>query len=224
MSTLLKTHQTLYRDHDFSKQDLQDLVFDKCQFYGCNFSRSDLTETKFIDCVFIESGNVLGCDFSHAKLKEASFKNCNLSMAIFDGADAFGIEMRHCHLKGVSFVRTNFANHITHNTYFCSAYITNCDLSYANLERQKLEKCDLFENRWGGANLSGSSFKGSDLSRGEFTAEQWEQAQWNDANLSHVDLNGLDIRRITLTGVIICQWQQEQLLSNLGLVVVSDNA
>jgi fluoroquinolone resistance protein len=43
-----------------------------------------------------------------------------------------------------------------------------------------------------------------------------------DANLCHCELDGLDPRRIDLTGVKICAWQQEQLLEPLGLVVLPD--
>lgn len=165
---------------------------------------------------------MLGCNFAYAKLNDASFKQCNLSMANFDGASAFGAEFRHCMLKGASFVRTLFANYITHNTYFCSLYMTQCDLSYANLENQKLEKCDLYENRWRGANLHGVSFEGSDLSRGEFSQEQWPQANWKSCNLSHIELDGLDIRRVSLQGAMICQWQQEMLLEQLGIITIPD--
>lgn len=89
-------------------------------------------------------------------------------MANFIGANCFGIEFRECDLKGASFVQANFSNQVSHSVYFCSAYITGCNLSYANLERLCIEKCDLFENRWIGANLYGASFKESDLSRGCF--------------------------------------------------------
>ncbi|TVO35685.1 Qnr family pentapeptide repeat protein [Vibrio algivorus] len=212
----------VYHQHDFSSQDLSYEVFKKCHFYQCDFSHSDLSDAQFIDCVFIESGDVIGCNFAYAKLNDASFKHCNLSMSNFDGASAFGVEMRHCMLKGASFVRTLFANHITHNTYFCSAYITQCDLSYSNLENQRLEKCDLFENRWRGANLQSVSFEGSDLSRGEFSSEQWSQVNWKSCNLAHVELEGLDIRTVNLKGVMICQWQQEMLLEHLGVITIPD--
>ncbi|MBN7827933.1 fluoroquinolone resistance protein, partial [Bowmanella dokdonensis] len=41
-------------------------------------------------------------------------------------------------------------------------------------------------------------------------------------NLSHSELDGLDPRRVDLTGVQICAWQQEQLLEQLGLIVMPD--
>jgi fluoroquinolone resistance protein len=143
-----------------------------------------------------------------------------LAMCQFTGADCFGIELRKCDLKGANFQRANFANHISHKAYFCSAFITGCNLIYANFERALLEKCELFENRWNGANLFGASFLGSDLSSGEFSSEQWGTFNMEQCDLTHVDLEGLNLRRVSMTGVKICDWQQAQLLEPFGLVVV----
>ena len=60
---------------------------------------------------------------------------------------------------------------------------------------------------------------GADLSRGEFSKEQWGTFNLESADLTHVDLEGLDMRRVSLNGVKICDWQQEQLLSKFGLIV-----
>ncbi|MGV2986568.1 Qnr family pentapeptide repeat protein [Vibrio sp. E150_011] len=212
----------IFDHHDFSNQDLSDHHFERCQFLRCDFSRSDLRDSAFLNCKFVETRDLAGCHFDYANLKDASFKQCQMAMCNFEGADCFGIELRECDLKGANFSRARFANQVSHKMYFCSAYITDCNLSYTNLERAVIEKCDLFENRWIGANLQGSSFKGSDLSRGVFSADSWSQFRFQDANLCHVDLEGLDPRRVDLSGVKICSWQQEQLLEPLGLVVLPD--
>ncbi|PSW22240.1 Qnr family pentapeptide repeat protein [Photobacterium sanctipauli] len=213
------TNQT-FTDHSFAKEQLQQATFEHCQFIRCDFSRADLTEASFEHCQFVERGEHEGCVFQYTKLKEASFKECDLSMADFTGAEMFGIEIRDSQLKGVVLSRARFANYITHNTFFCSAYITRCNLAYADFEDVKLEECELFENRWTGANLVGASFKGSDLTNGEFSQEAWGQFDLTGANLSHVDLTGLDPRRVSLDGVTICDWQQAQLLEPLGIIVL----
>jgi fluoroquinolone resistance protein len=100
--------------------------------------------------------------------------------------------------------------------------MTGCNLSYANFERQCIEKCDLFENKWVGAHLHGTSMRGSDLSRGEFSSDSWEQLDLRECDLSHVELHGLDPRKVNLSGVKICMWQQEQLLESLGVIVGPD--
>jgi fluoroquinolone resistance protein len=207
---------------DFSNQDLSDSYFKGCKFFRCDFSRANLRDARFDDCTFIEQGAIEGCHFEYSDLRDSSFKNCKLSMSNFKGARCFGIEFRHCDLKGANFIQASFSSQISNNMYFCSAYITDCNLSYANLERQCIEKCDLFENKWVGANLQGTSLKGSDLSRGSFSDDCWSQFYIQDCDLTNSELNGLDPRKVDLSGVKICSWQQEQLLEHLGLIVLPD--
>ena len=211
-----------YIDTNFSGEDLQDARFERCEFYRCDFSRADLTDACFINCRFVETGTSEGCNFSYATLISASFKHCNLSMALFIGARCFGIELRECNLQGADFARASFANYITHKSFFCSAYITESNLSSANLESAKLEKCELMDNRWRGANLLGASMKGSDLSGGEFSQSQWGTFELEGCNLCRVELDGLDPRNVKLEGVMINQWQREQLLAPLGIIVAPD--
>ncbi|GAL20528.1 Qnr protein [Vibrio maritimus] len=158
----------IFERHDFSHHDLSGEIFENCQFYQCDFSRADLSEARFERCKFIEPLDLEGCHFQYTNMKDASFKQCQMAMCNFEGADCFGIEFRECDLKGANFARARFANQVSHTMYFCSAYITGCNLSYTNFERIIVEKCDLFENRWIGANLQGASFRESDLSRGVF--------------------------------------------------------
>ncbi|PCI54754.1 MAG: fluoroquinolone resistance protein [Gammaproteobacteria bacterium] len=218
MPTIKKT----FIKHNFSKKDLAELHFEQCEFFECNFNRADLTNTKFIECKFIKQGGLEGCNFDYANLNDASFKHCKISMSSFIGANCLGVEFRYCDLKGADFAKAHFENQISRQSYFCSAYITNCNLSYVNFSGARIEKCDLFENKWIGANLQGASLKGSDLSRSEFSEDVWEQFQMQGCDLTHIELNGLDIRRVGLDGVKICNWQQEQLLEDLGLIILPD--
>lgn len=210
---------TFYQD-DFTHMDLQQVIYQDCNFYHCSFDRADLRDAKFIRCRFIEPKSLEGCRFQHANLKDASFQDCHLAMSEFVGADCFGAEFRQCDLKGANFLRANFVNRINHKSYFCSVFITGCNLAYSNFERALLEKCDLYENRWNGANLFGVSFVGSDLSRGEFSSEQWQNANFEQADITHVDLEGVDLRKTSLFGAKISDWQQQQLLEGFGLIVI----
>ncbi|CAG9296282.1 Qnr family pentapeptide repeat protein [Celerinatantimonas diazotrophica] len=212
----------LYTQTDFSHTDLSGHIFNHCTFIRCNFKQTNLRDSQFVNCTFREKGEIEGCDFSYCDLRDASFDNCRLAMSYFGRANGFGIEIRDSDLKGANLAQMNFVNRVSNKMYFCSAYITGCDLSYTNFERQLIEKCDLFENRWVGANLKGASFKGSDLSRGVFSKDCWEQFQIQDCDLTHSQLYGLDPRKVDLTGVKICSWQQEQLLEQLGIIVLPD--
>ncbi|MDF5565674.1 Qnr family pentapeptide repeat protein, partial [Vibrio parahaemolyticus] len=169
----METYRHTYRHHSFSHQDLSDITFTACTFIRCDFRRANLRDATFINCKFIEQGDIEGCHFDVADLRDASFQQCQLAMANFSNANCYGIELRECDLKGANFSRANFANQVSNRMYFCSAFITGCNLSYANMERVCLEKCELFENRWIGTHLAGASLKESDLSRGVFSEDVW---------------------------------------------------
>ena len=70
------------------------------------------------------------------------------------------MEIRECRAQGADFRGASFMNMITSRTWFCSAYITKSNLSYANFAKVVLEKCELWENRWHGAQVLGASFSG----------------------------------------------------------------
>ncbi|WP_135715805.1 Qnr family pentapeptide repeat protein, partial [Klebsiella pneumoniae] len=147
-------------------------------FFNCDFSGADLSGTEFIGCQFYDRESQKGCNFSRAMLKDAIFKSCDLSMADFRNSSALGIEIRHCRAQGADFRGASFMNMITTRTWFCSAYITNTNLSYANFSKVVLEKCELWENRWIGAQVLGATFSGSDLSGGEFSTFDWRAANF----------------------------------------------
>ncbi|MEX9397626.1 Qnr family pentapeptide repeat protein, partial [Escherichia coli] len=133
-------------------------------FSNCDFSEVDLTDTEFVDCSIYDRNSLKESDFNRAKLKNASFKSCDLSMSNFKNISALGLEISECLAQGPDFRRANFMNVITTRSWFCSAYITKTNLSYANFSRVILEKCGLWENRWNGTVITGAVFRGSDLS------------------------------------------------------------
>ncbi|ERT11478.1 Qnr family pentapeptide repeat protein [Photorhabdus temperata] len=195
-------------------------VIENGKFLNCDFSGADLSETQFIGCQFYDQESQMGCNFSRAVLKDASFKSCDLSMANFGNANAFGIEIKECRAQGSDFRGTSFMNMISSRVWFCSAYITKSNLSYANFSKVILEKCELWENRWNGANILGANFSGSDLSGGEFAAFDWRAANFTHCNLTNSMLGELDIRSIDLEGVRIDTYQASELMERLGIVVM----
>ncbi|WP_350305015.1 Qnr family pentapeptide repeat protein [Photorhabdus viridis] len=207
-------------DEKIGRNQFTGEVIENGKFLNCDFSRADLSETQFIGCQFYDQERQMGCNFSYAVLKDASFKSCDLSMANFGNANAFGIEIRECRAQGSDFSGTRFMNMISSRVWFCSAYITKSNLSYANFSKVILEKCELWENRWNGANILGANFSGSDLSGGEFAAFDWRTANFTHCNLTNSMLGELDIRSIDLEGVKIDTYQASELMERLGIVVM----
>ncbi|WP_269792316.1 Qnr family pentapeptide repeat protein [Stenotrophomonas sp. Iso1] len=189
------------------------------QFFNCDFSRTDLTDTEFVRCTFYDPDLQVGCKFDAATLKDASFKQCDLSMCTFTYAKALGLEISECRAQGADFSGASFMNQITSRTWFCSAFIKKSNLSYANFSKVTLEKCELWENRWMGANVLGASFSGSDLSGGEFQSFDWRAANFTHCDLTNSDLGELDLRSVNLEGAKIDPVQAALLLQRMGVVV-----
>lgn len=83
-----------------------------------------------------------------------------------------------------------------------------------------LEKCELWENRWEGANLSGASFAGSDLSAGQFEGIDWGSANFTDCDLTGSELGDLDLRLVNLRGARLDVQQAALLMQRIGITVV----
>ncbi len=66
-------------------------------------------------------------------------------MSNFKNISALGLEISECLAQGADFRGANFMNMITTRSWFCSAYITKTNLSYANFSRVILEKCELWK-------------------------------------------------------------------------------
>lgn len=189
-------------------------------FRHCDFSGVDLTGTEFIGCHFYDRESQQGGNFSRATLKDAIFKNCDLTMADFRNASALGIEIRECRAQGADFRGTSFMNMITSRSWFCSAYITKSNLSYANFSKVVLEKCELWENRWNGAQILGATFSGSDLSGGEFSSFDWRAVNVTHCDLTNSELGDLDVRGVDLQGVKLDSYQVAQIMERLGVAII----
>ncbi|WP_339539638.1 Qnr family pentapeptide repeat protein [Pseudomonas sp. RA_15y_Pfl2_54] len=208
------------RDRRVEKNEYTGVKIVGAEFYNCDFSQADLSETQFVDCKFYDHDAELGCNFRSANLARSAFTRCDLTMCSFSFAKALGIEMSGCKLQGADFSNTSFMNMITHKSWFCHATITDCNLSYAIFSRVILEKCDLWGNRWVGTNVKGASFNGSDLSGGEFNSFDWEHADFRGCDLSSSDLGVLDVRRVNLYGAKLEVEQICNLVRALGVEVV----
>lgn len=57
----METYNHTYRCHNFSHKDLSALTFTACTFIRYDFRRADLRDTTFVNCKFIEQGDIEGC-------------------------------------------------------------------------------------------------------------------------------------------------------------------
>ncbi|MGX9721446.1 Qnr family pentapeptide repeat protein [Stenotrophomonas acidaminiphila] len=188
-------------------------------FRNCDFSAADLSGAEFVNCVFYDADTQAGCRFNGAQLKEARFRQCDLSLCVFAFAKGLGLEIIECRAQGADFSNASFMNQITARTGFCSAIIRQSNLSYADFSGVTLEKCELPDNRWVGANVAGASFSGSDLSGGDFSSLDWRSADFTHCDLTGSELGELDLRVVDLQGASLDTLQVAQLMLRMGITV-----
>ncbi len=74
----METYNHTYRHHNFSHKDLSDLTFTACTFIRSDFRRANLRDTTFVNCKFIEQGDIEGCHFDVAVFVMQVSNNANL--------------------------------------------------------------------------------------------------------------------------------------------------
>lgn len=119
---------------DFSETNLYAIVFSECEFLGCNFSLANIAKTafrkvKFKDCKLLG----LRFDYINDFLLAFEFENCNLNLSCFQGLKIRATKFINCTLQEVDFCNTDLSNSILHN----------CDLTRATFLNTILEKADL---------------------------------------------------------------------------------
>jgi len=203
---------------DFSNADLDLIKAKGCTFHDCNFKNTGLKEAVFDKCSFFDSKQQNGCYFYGADLVNSQFLNCDISLADFERADMFGIEISHSKAQGCSFKQANFVSVISRKKILCSAHLTDSHFRYADFENCQLVGCDLSGSSFVSANFFQSNLESCLLVCADLSGIQFERLALAGADLRNATLDGLDIRKVDLQGAKINDWQQSVLLDSLGVV------
>lgn len=156
MDILINDDKT-FENVDYALQKLPISEFNNCEFIQCNFSKTDVNNSTFMDCLF------KGCDFSLAKLNNTGIKN---------------IRFVNCRLRGIEFGACN--------DFLFSASFDNCQLDYSSFYKKKMKKaffenCSLKQVDFSHADLSGAVFKNCDLLHAIFIQTNLEKADFRTA-------------------------------------------
>ena len=129
-----------FRFCDFNNCNVQNIIFRKCCFLGCEFSRSKLFYVNFEDCLFvhpvIEKGGVADDDayyaptvFENCKVM-GEFINCTLDYVVFERDSIF---------------LSKFKNTSFENTFTEKCSIVSVEMSDCNLKDSTMNHMDMFE-------------------------------------------------------------------------------
>lgn len=207
---------------DFSGASLAYLQAKGCTFHDCNFKDASLKEAVFETCSFFDSEKQKGCYFYAAELVNSRFFQCDLSLADFERADVFAIEISSSKAQGCSFKQANFTNVVSRRKLFCSAFLTDSNFRYADFERCQLVSCDLNGSSFINANFFQTNLEKCQLINADLTGIQFERLSLAGADLRNAQLDNLDIRKIDLQDAKINDWQQSVLLESLGIICFPD--
>lgn len=168
--SVVHQHKT-FSDVSYAEKKLEDREFVKCEFIGCDFSKSDLRDNDFEDC---------------------HFKACNFSMALLDGAGFRDARFAGCKMLGVNFTRCN--------RFMFSFSFSECILDYATFFGTRLRKtpfldCSLKEVDFSEADLTAADFKNSDLTGARFLNTILEKADFRNAQNFGIDPDCNNIKK-----------------------------
>jgi uncharacterized protein YjbI with pentapeptide repeats len=113
--------------------------FEQCWFVGGDFSSADLTDKRFIDCLF-ERCNLSLAILANASLQNVTFRECKLSGVQFSACRdmLFEVEFAHCQLPYASFHGKRMRS-----TRFTHCVLTEVDFSYTDLTEAVFQECSL---------------------------------------------------------------------------------
>lgn len=125
------------------------------RFIGCDFSGTNLTDKRFIDCLF-ERCNLSLATLVGAGLQNVAFLECKLSGVQFSACRDmwFEVDFAHCQLQYASFHGKRLRG-----ARFAHCVLTEADFAYSDLTDAIFQDC----------NLTGALFEQTQLSGADFT-------------------------------------------------------
>lgn len=216
----LHASRVLFKNARFIESDITGGLFTDCQFVGCSFSSSQMSEVKFDHCVFFDPDLGKGTDFSFANLREASFINCNLAASKFVGADMYDVTIKDCKANGSDFGTATFTRTYGRRQQVTRANLQSTIFDDCNLSGLDLEGCNLVCSSLRYADLRSSHLIGADMSECDLAGAQLQRANFERADLRGAKLEGFSIGSLSgYDGMKISKDEQQTILVGLGIHV-----
>lgn len=152
-----------YENKRFSGSEHRKLVLEYAEFSGCTFLDCDISESKFVKCVF----------------ENCTFKECNLSLSEFPETRMTDCGFISCKLAGIDWALLS-----TEMGFELSC--EDCDLSYStfvevDLSGSTFTDCVMHEIDFTQSSMKKALFKGSDLERTLFDRTDLREANFRQA-------------------------------------------
>lgn len=196
---------------DFSEQDLSRLAltrvrFERCIFYGTDFTAADLSHSHWQSCRASQAV------FRSATLEEACFINSDLNNTVWQRSKLAHASFDGCKLTGASFA----------DTATLGLTFKDCVLRSACLSGMSFYKSELYNLDFAEADLSYCDFRHAVFTEGgSLSMARVNNARFDGADLREASLHGLRLVDAKLfKGATISRAQASMLLAGLGLQVM----
>lgn len=189
----------LYLSANFEQLSLSDATvsgkeFEDCGFTGCNFSRTQFYNCRFIDC---------------------QFSGCNLSLAQFEACRFSDVNFENCKLLGVDWTQVYWPQLLFH----APISFDRCMLNDGNFFGLKLD-----ELRMTGCSAVNVDLRQASLKEAKFNATDFRESLFNSTDLREADFSDainydIDIHHNPLKGAQFSRGEAVRLLEYLDITL-----
>ena len=166
----------------FTGSNLSDLTLKSNDIADCDFSKSDMRNSKIQYCDFVRN-NFTECSLIDSIFSTSEIQKCDFSKANFSGVEFKKSEFNNCTL----------VNTIWNQTSFKMSHISNLIFN-GKIEECSFENCSFSKVTFQNATLTNTFFKGQRLKGIKFIDCQADRMTYEFLKNGKADLNGITLK------------------------------
>lgn len=205
----LELTDCVFRNVSFRGARLEGLQATRCHFENCIFAYAELSESKFVDCVFYKPA--MECSFHQADCRYCEFITCDMRLVSFEKTRLFKANFLQCNATGANFYRAAFSKVVE---------ISECIFELVDLRDAQLPRCNLSKTSFRQADLREANFEGCNLQECDFAGASLAHMTIQYADMRGANIAEFDVRSHSFFGVQLYEEQAKALIEKTGAVIV----
>lgn len=210
---------SLFHNTDFNETRIENIIFNKGDFYKSSFEKSSLNNIKFNNCNLRESNfayaslenisfdrrcKLQNINFKNAKLNGLALGNSILNNSNFSHAKLVGTDFQNADLSYALFANTDLKNTNLYGAILEGAYLGFADLrNNQNLKSTNLARTNLFQTQLQNANLNSSNLTRANLIFTKIDSANLKDTKLTDSYIYRSDLKNTNLKNSNLSSAHI---------------------
>ncbi len=146
------------------------------KFNNCKFSKSDLTNCRFLDNSSLNESQFVDCILADSTLRGITLEYCEFINSTLNGCDISESNAKHsifngCHALNSLFIKTDFTHSNLSNSNFMYSNLLQANLTQANLSQSNFYGCEFM-----GVSVAKTNFGRSNLHATKLA--DWRPSKW----------------------------------------------